>query len=233
MTDTAATQSGQAASGQAAGSQQGGQPPSGQQGSQGGPPAAAPSGDQGQQASPAPGEAQGQPGQPAAAPSGTQAPAQAAPERYELRLPDRSPLDQADLDAVVVRARKAGLTNAEAQATVDDLHQTLTTQMQTFRTELEGDSELGGAQLEATQLQAKRFMDRFLPESEPDGRRLREAINKSGYGNWAPLVRMLARAGKAMGEDQGTGAAQAGHQPTRRSQADRLFGDAQGVQPPT
>lgn len=229
----AASQSGTAASGQAASAQQSAQQQSGQQSQGGSQQGAQQSGQQqsGQQASQATGEqqqgAQGQQAQQQAA-----AQQATAPERYDLRLPEQSPLDQTDVEAITTMAKAKGLTNEQAQAALTEMHSTLSAQHTTFRTELAADTEVGGAQLEATQLQAKRFMDRFLPEHEPDGRRLREAINKSGYGNWVPLIKMLARAGKAMGEDHGTGAAQQGQQPARRSQADRLFGDAAGVKPP-
>jgi hypothetical protein len=83
-------------------------------------------------------------------------------------------------------------------------------------------------------LQAQRVLDRFLPATDPDGQRLRSPLNKTGYGTFRPLVRFLARIGQAMGEDQpGGGGSSRGAAPPSRSQADRLFGDAQGIKPPT
>jgi hypothetical protein len=153
------------------------------------------------------------------------------PDRYELRLPDQSPLDQTDVEAITKIAKDKGWSNEQAQGALAEMHSTLVAQTQGFRTELDADREVGGAQLEVAQVKAKAVLDRFLPESEPDGVRLRAAINKSGYGNWVPLVKLLARIGKAMGEDQPFAGAQGQRQQTTvRSQADRLFGDAQGVQ---
>jgi hypothetical protein len=45
-------------------------------------------------------------------------------------------------------------------------------------------------------------LDRFLPATLPEGQTLRSQLNKSGYSNYAPLVLLLARIGKAMSEDK-------------------------------
>lgn len=222
MTPEAATQSGSAASEQAAGTpqtsvQQQRDPSS----VQGGSAPAVPATPESQGTAGA--TPQGQPGS-----AGTPA-APAVPDRYELRLPDQSPLDQTDIDALTTMAKTRGWTNEDAQAALTDMHTSLVAQRRTFRTELEADREVGGAQLEGTQLQARRVLDRFLPASDPDGARLRTAINKSGYGDWLPLAKLLARIGKAMGEDSPlAGGQQTVGAPQKRSHADILFGDAPG-----
>jgi hypothetical protein len=245
--NTAANQGGQAAAGQAAGSQQGGQ----QQGATG------VQGDQGQQGQGSQGnqgasaqQTGGQQGGQQGTQQGTQQGAQASqggpqsgqpqtadegpPERYELRLPDRTPLDQSDLESVAAIARAKGWTNEQAQAALEEMGTSLAEQTTRFRHELDADPEVGGAHLEQAQVWAKRALDRFLPEGSPQGQRFRMAMNKSGYGNFLPLVTLLARIGKAMSEDQpGAGSMARVFSNPQRSQAERLFGDAQGVKPPT
>ena len=61
--------------------------------------------------------------------------------------------------------------------------------------------EVGGAHLEATRAHANRALDRFLPVNTPEGQQFRAAMEKNGLSDWVPLVALLARAGKAMGED--------------------------------
>lgn len=157
-----------------------------------------------------------------------------APERYELRLPEAGPLDQSDIDAVAALAKTHAWTNEQAQATLDEMASSLTAQSTRFRSELDADPEVGGARLEAAQLQAQRVLDRFLPANTEQGQRLRSTLNKTGYGNFLPFVTLLARLGQAMGEDQPhSGGSSRAFSPPTRSQADRLFGDAQGIRPAT
>ena len=222
----AANPGGGAAPDQAASPQQGGQqnPPAPAQGG----PAAPATGPQG--GTPAEGAAPGAAPAPAAAPA---AAAPTAPVNYQLRLPEQTPLDQSDVDAVIARAKEQGWSNDDAQAVLADMSTSLTKQAATFRTELDADPEVGGTKLAQAQAAAVRVLDRFLPATEVHGQRLRSVMNKTGYGNFLPLVTLLARIGQAMGEDRpGAGSARA-FQPAPRSQADRLFGDAQGVKPPT
>jgi hypothetical protein len=210
----------------------------------------APTGGPGQTGAPAPTGGAAPPNTPAApdAPTGTPAaPAAAAapagtppvetpvvPERYELRLPVGAALDQSDVDLVSKLGKEHGWDNEQAQLTLDEMHKNLVTQGQTFRSELDADPELGGARLEQAQLMANKVLDRFLPATDPQGARLRSTLHKTGYGNFLPLVKLLAGIGKAMSEDQPRmGASAPAFASASRSQADRLFGDAQGIKPPS
>lgn len=148
------------------------------------------------------------------------------PEKYELALPANTTfLDQTDVDAIAAMAKTRQLTNDEAQAALNDLAESLGAQHTKFRTELEAHPEVGGANVEAAQQHALRALDKFLPATTPDGAAIRTAMNKSGYGNYAPFVVLLSRIGKAMGEDRPAppGAPPAG---ARKSHADVLFGEA-------
>jgi hypothetical protein len=128
-------------------------------------------------------------------------PAPVVPERYELTLPESGLLEASDLEPLAAMAKAKGLTNEQAQAAVNEYAQSLAAQSQTFRTALDAHPEVGGAQLAAAQTHALRALDRFLPATSAEGQQLRTALNKTGYGTYAPMVLLLARIGKAMGED--------------------------------
>jgi hypothetical protein len=175
----------------------------------------------------APGGAAGDPAGAGAPAAGTGAAAAAAqvPERYELTIPQGSTLDQVDVDAITAIAKENKWSNEAAQAALQRMSEDLSAQSTRFLTELQADTEIGGANLERAQLDAKRALDKFLPANTPEGQTFRTAMNKSGYGNYAPFVKLLSRIGKAMGEDSpGAGGAGAGGG-ARRSHADVMFGD--------
>lgn len=148
-----------------------------------------------------------------------------APETYELAVPENSGLDDSDVAAVTEMARAKGLTNEQAQAVVNELGDGLVAQRARFRTVLDAHPEVGGDQFAAAQENAQRALDRFLPADTPDGKALRAVMDKSGYGNYAPLMVLLARIGKSMGEDAtlGTHAGGPGAQP--KTLAQRIFPD--------
>ena len=224
-TAVAANPGGEPAPGQAASTQQG-VPQPGQTSVQGVQEPVAAQGTQ--DAPPAPGQ---QPTTPAAAAPAATEPA--PPVQYELRLPEQGPLDQSDVDLVIAKAKALGWSNDDAQGVLTEMAQSLTEQAAKFRTELDADPEVGGTKLAHAQVAALRVLDRFLPASEPQGARFRSVMNKSGYGNFLPIVTLLARIGQAMGEDQPGAASSRAFQAQPRSAAERLFGDAQGVKPPT
>jgi hypothetical protein len=234
MSDQAATPSGNAGAGQAASAQQGAGSATGQSAPQSGQGQTTGQGQQGDGS----GTAQ-QTGTTTATAAATTTTADApptatVPERYELRLPEQSLLDQSDIDVVANLAKTKGWTNEQAQAALTEMHTTLSEQATRFRAELDADPEVGGAHLEQAQMFALRALDRFFPASEEDGKAFRHVMNKSGWGNNRLLVKFLSRIGKAMSEDQpGSGATGRVFTQSTRSQADRLFGDASGIRPPT
>ena len=206
--------------GQAASAQQGAPQPA-QAGVQGG---QAPTGQGPQGATPATGQ------QAEHAPNAGTPADEAPPAEYQLRLPEQTPLDQTDVAFVAAMAKDKGWSQEAAQAALTEMHTQLHQQRETLRAELVADPEVGGTKLEQAQQLALRVLDRFLPDREVLGQRFRRDINRSGHGNYLPLVTLLARIGQAMSEDRpGTGATGHVFSPPSRSQADRLFGDAQGV----
>jgi hypothetical protein len=124
------------------------------------------------------------------------------PESYTLSLPQGSVLDQGDIDEIAALAKREQYTNEEAQAALAAYEKSLLEQGTRYRTELEADSELGGSNLAHTQRDVKRALDLLVPENTTEGKALRTFLHKSGLGNHAGLLRVLARAGKAMGEDR-------------------------------
>jgi hypothetical protein len=128
-------------------------------------------------------------------------PPRVVPERYELTVPPNSLLDQSDLDAIAATAKAQKLTQEEAQQAVANYQADLTAQTDAFRRELEADPTIGGAHLATTQRDVARALDAFAPATTPDGQAARAFLNKTGLGNQVHLVRVLARIGKALGED--------------------------------
>jgi hypothetical protein len=144
-------------------------------------------------------------------------------------IPQGSPLDQTDVETISALARENKWDNAAAQAALQRVHDDLSAQSQRFLTDLQADTEVGGDNLAAAQAHASRALDRFLPATTEEGQQLRTAMNKSGYGNYRPLVKLLARIGKAMGEDSPAAGNAGLGGGARRSHADVLFGDTAGV----
>ena len=124
------------------------------------------------------------------------------PESYTLSLSQGSVLDDADVADVARMAKAEQLTQEEASAALAAYEQQLLDQGTRFRTELEADSELGGANLATTQRDVKRALDTLVPETTAEGQATRAFLHKSGLGNQVHLLRLLSRAGKAMGEDR-------------------------------
>lgn len=169
-------------------------------------------------AEPAAGEAPA-PGSAAAAAAAT------APVEIKLTLPTNGRLDQADLDAIVADATKAGWTPEEAQSYANDIAASNETRATQLKTELAAHAEVGGAKLDAAIVSFNRALDRFLPVTEPEGVAFRAFLKKTGFEFATPLVLAFSRIGTAMREDGPVGSA-AGSAAVKRDAADVLFGDA-------
>ena len=148
-----------------------------------------------------------------------------APTVYALTVPEGGPLDAADLDSIAVQARAKGWTNDEAQAAATEYSDALKAQSTRFLTDTQAHTEVGGERLAASQEAARTVLDKFLPADSPEGQALRSGFNKTGYGNWAPLVLLLSRIGKAMAEDKPL-SADVSHAAKPRDAASVLYGDS-------
>lgn len=146
------------------------------------------------------------------------------PDKYTLTLPTGGTLDATDVETVAAMAKERKWTNEQAQAALDELHTQNSAQAARYLSTLQAHTEVGGAHLEASQLAANRALDHFLPANTPEGAELRSVMNKSGYGNYAPLVVLLSRIGKAMGEDKGLATSASSAAAAPQSAAQVLYG---------
>lgn len=128
------------------------------------------------------------------------------PEQYEFKVPDGMTLDPTAVEAFTPVAKELGLSQDQAQKIVD-LYATqvaasqkaladgwIKTQ-QDWAKDLSSDKEFGGEAFNATRNQANTVLAKYATKDEI------QQIQAMGLGNFPPFVKLLARAGKAMGED--------------------------------
>jgi hypothetical protein len=135
----------------------------------------------------------------------------AAPESYDLKPGEDSPLGEADVAAVAALAKDLGLSQENAakvlahqdqvvrtaQEARDSFHKETFTQTRTqWVAEIKADAEFGGANLDKTVAAAKAVLERFDTDKS-----LRTALDGTGFGDHPALVRLFARVGAAMSED--------------------------------
>jgi chemotaxis protein histidine kinase CheA len=154
-----------------------------------------------------------------------------APESYDLKLADDSPLDQADVDAVAETAKQLGLTQKQAETLLErqaeavsayQQRQVAAHQEQTVKwvDDVRADPEIGGDKFDASVNHARAALDAFgTPE-------FKQALNDSGFGNHPMLVKFCARVGAAIGEDKIVNPNRAGGGPPK-SRAEILYGGTQ------
>lgn len=150
---------------------------------------------------------------PADAPAG-------APEKYELKLPEGSLLDQGATERIATTARELGLSNDAAQKTVDLLNDEVATrvaaslearqpggaewtaQVEKWEAEVKADTSLGStdAEREASISSARQALDFYVKQYPTEGSKLKEDLEKTGLGSYPPFVRLLAWIGKERGE---------------------------------
>lgn len=129
------------------------------------------------------------------------------PEKYELKAPEGSLLKQDELDQVAALAKERGLDNEGAQKLVDERSQLkggfLADQQKEFsqiraqwQQDWINDKEFGGEKAKENAEIAKRFVDRYADAD------VKKAFDDFGFGDHPGLVRMFAKAGKAMAEDK-------------------------------
>lgn len=130
----------------------------------------------------------------------------AVPEKYDLKTPDGVALDEAALAEFEPIAKELKLTNEQAQK-LADIH---TKRMQeteranaeqwkqttaNWVNDIKADKEIGGANMDASVRHAQTALAKFgTPE-------LKAQMDATGMGNHPELVRVFARIGKAMAED--------------------------------
>ncbi len=174
---------------------------------------------------------------PAATPPAQPAPTATAvvPDKYELKLPDGSPLDQAYVDKLSSTAkelklsqdqaagllkRDSELIQADRQAANDKMLTDYKSQSEAWLKECELDKEYGGEKFKENVDLAHKFILKF------GGEKVAQAIQNSGFGNQPDIFKMLASAGRLLANDKivpgGTAAA-----PQSKTMAERWYGKKQ------
>lgn len=129
------------------------------------------------------------------------------PDKYDLKLPEGSLLDEAFISNFETYAKEKKMSQEEAAASFQRDHDLVTgvmnAKINSFKKEAEGwvtqvknDKEIGGQNLNKNIEMAKRFIDHF---AEPA---FKELLAETGYQNHPELVRMIVRASKAIHEDE-------------------------------
>jgi hypothetical protein len=144
--------------------------------------------------------------QPVATPPPTEA-APKVPDKYELKLSDKSPLDNDALTRIAGLAKEKGLSQDQAQLLVQAEESSLTN-FQTKQAEaynqtkaqwaeaVQKDKEIGGENFKQSVALSSRVVDRFATEE------FKKTLDVTGLGQHPEIVRVFARIGKAMSNDQ-------------------------------
>jgi hypothetical protein len=144
-----------------------------------------------------------------------------APEKYELKAPEGSTVNLAQVEAI---AREYNLPNEDAQSMVEAAHAMTVKQSETWLSELKADKTYGGDKLEETQRLANAFLDKVRPAGTPRGDGLRKLM-AHGVGNNLEVAALLADLGKMMREDGSIEGAPGGGD-TAKTAADKLYPNA-------
>lgn len=135
-------------------------------------------------------------------------PANKVPEdgKYTLTMPEGVEVDQEMLDALGPDFKDMGLTNGQAQKLANKFIEIQTKRGETrmkdwgetltkWVADAKADKEIGGDKFDTSVSNAHRFLGKFgTPE-------LREYLNASGGGNHPELIRVFAKAGELIRED--------------------------------
>ncbi len=129
-------------------------------------------------------------------------PAPVVPDKYELKLPDGSPLDAAATERIAATARELGLSNDAAQKMVDLSNAELVRQEEAWKAEALADPTLGATPEErkATVDRGRAVLRKFSEASPSDAEAFADFLEGTGLGSNPATVRFFAWLGKAMGE---------------------------------
>ncbi len=150
------------------------------------------------------------------------------PEKYDLKMPEGSPLKPEYLEKISSYAKEKKLSNDQAQELLQQQHSVVDEFLKQQVTEFEQtasawkeqamkDPEIGGEAFTKNVELAHRALEQFgTPQ-------FRAELSATGYGNHPELVRIFARIGKKMADDKMVvpGAQTGGN----RSYEDVFYGD--------
>ena len=150
-------------------------------------------------------------------------PERIVPEKYDLKLPDDTVLDQRSLERLESYAKTNKLTQDEARDLVtrndQDVRSALEERKAYWLNETKNDREIGGDNLNQNVETANRFLDKHMaPE-------LRQELNRTGYGNNRHFMKFVLDMAKRSQND--TAVIPGSHAaPIERSTADMLYGNS-------
>lgn len=124
-----------------------------------------------------------------------------------LTLPEGSLMDAKATETLASFSKEHGLSEKQAQASLERESAALSAYVENATKSMEAesvkwvedikkDTEFGGDKFNQTAESAKRFVTRF---GDPE---FQKALTDTGFGNHPGLVKMLARAARAMGDDK-------------------------------
>lgn len=134
---------------------------------------------------------------------------QETPKAMELKLPEGSLLKSAEVEKIAQIAKERGFSNEQAQLLLNEkdaaVREFADSQQKDIKQkievewvkEIQNDKEMGGANYGKTVETAKRVIQRF----DPDGS-FSKVLDSTGLGNHPGLVKVLARIGAQMSDDQ-------------------------------
>jgi len=150
----------------------------------------------------------------------------AVPEKYELKLPEGSLVDNSRLEEIAAFAKAQGFSNETAQAVLDresgalnayhESQQAMLKELTEVKwvEQVKADKEIGGEKFRENVELAHRALAHFGSED------FKNELNRTGFGNHPELVRVFARVGKLIANDQ---AVRPGVQTTQKKSAEDLF----------
>lgn len=161
--------------------------------------------------------------------NGTTPAAPVVPERYDLKVPDGVTFTEPEMASFQEQAKALKLTQEQAAGVFEGRmklrgevlsqfgaqHEQQVTK---WEADLKVDTEVGGEAFAKNAALAQQVLNKY---GDPA---LKEALTKSGYGNYPGLVKMMVRIGKEFGEDHFENAGSGGGRPEQKSAADMLYG---------
>lgn len=149
------------------------------------------------------------------------------PDKYELKLPNGSQLQPAEVEKVASYAKERKLTQEQAQDVLNTRSEAVSSyseaqvsayneRINSWKAASAADKEIGGVDYGKNVELAHRAMKTF------GGDTLMQELEVTGYGNHPEVVRVFARIGKAMGEGRliNPGASGGGE----KSRAEKFYG---------
>jgi hypothetical protein len=150
-----------------------------------------------------------------------------APEKYDLKLPDGSPLENSRVEAIAAEARKHDLSNEQAQFVLERESDAVQSYQQSVEAEAakwvdaaKKDPEIGGEKFAENVEFAKRAIDKFGSAD------LKKALDTTRLGDHPELIRFASKIGRAMADDTLVQADPGGPAKKEKTHAERIYGQA-------